>query len=163
MVIDIISYTDEQFAALSEEQILEVKTAQQKKNKLTKKLVENKEIAKRKLIGNGTFMSPIWELQCAKLDEEYEQEVTMLREALLFYLRFSFRSSVGSEKYPIDYSLSMEERFADVRDYYVNTYPDVNERWKAFRVDGVAMVYLGEYYEPLYDYLLIGVTIPERD
>ena len=40
MTIDIISYTDEQFAAMTEEQILEVESVQLKKNRLTKKLGE---------------------------------------------------------------------------------------------------------------------------
>ena len=57
MVIDIISYTDAQFAALSEEQILEVKSAQLKKNKLDLNLEENLLKAKQRLIENGTFLS----------------------------------------------------------------------------------------------------------
>ena len=38
MKIDIISYTDEQFAQLTEEQLLEVRSAQLKKNRLDRKL-----------------------------------------------------------------------------------------------------------------------------
>ena len=46
MTIDIISYTDEQFAAMTEEQILEVESVQLKKNRLTKKLGEEKRTEK---------------------------------------------------------------------------------------------------------------------
>ena len=38
MTIDIISYTDEQYAQLSEEQILEVQSAQLKKERLKARL-----------------------------------------------------------------------------------------------------------------------------
>jgi hypothetical protein len=151
MVIDIINYTDEQFAALSPEQILEVKTAQTKKNALTKKLAEEKQEFRRKLVENGTFLSQIWALECARLDAEYEEEVTSIREALLFYLRFSTKGTTSS-KYPVDYSLPMETRFYNVRDYYEATYTDPLERYQAFKADEVAKVYLGEYYAPLHDY-----------
>ena len=43
MTIDIISYTDAQFAALTEEQLREVKSAQQKKNRLAVALEEKVE------------------------------------------------------------------------------------------------------------------------
>lgn len=152
MVIDIISYTEEQLAALSEEQILEVKTAQQKKNELTEKLQENKDAFKRKLIENGTFLSHVWPLICQKYDEEYTQQVNALHDALLFYLHYTSRSSVATEKYPIDYALSAEQRFYDVRDYYESTYTDPQERYDAFKADTVAKLYLGEMYAPLHDY-----------
>ena len=42
MEIDIISFTDEQFAALTEEQLLEVENVQMKKNRLTEDLEEEK-------------------------------------------------------------------------------------------------------------------------
>ena len=46
MTIDIINYTSEQFAALSTEQILEVKRVQLSKNRLTRKLEEKKKSEK---------------------------------------------------------------------------------------------------------------------
>lgn len=156
MVIDIISYTEEQLAALSEEQILEVKTAQQKKNELAVKVQENKDAFKRKLVENGTFLSHVWPLICQKYDEEYTQQVNALRDALLFYLHYTSRSSAATEKYPIDYALSVEERFYDVRDYYDTTYADPQERFEAFKADSVARLYLGELYAPLYDYFYMA-------
>ena len=156
MVIDIINYTDEQFAALSEEQILEVKSAQTEKNHLAKKLEENQQAFRRKLVENGTFLSKMWELECARLDTEYEAQVTAIREALLFYLRFASKSN-GATGYPVDYSLPMETRFYNVRDYYEATYTDPNERYNAFLEDEIAKVYLGEYYAPLHDYFLADI------
>ena len=155
MVIDIINYTDEQLAALNEEQILEVKAAQKKKNTLAKKLAKAKQAFRIKLVENGTFLSETWRLGCEELDSEYEADVTAIREELLFYLRFV--NKVNSTKYPVDYSLPMETRFYNVRDYYETTYPDLEQRYAAFKEDDVAKVYLGEYYAVLHDYFLTDI------
>ena len=91
MEIDIISYTAEQFAELSDEQILEVQQAQLKKNKLKQRLEKDKQDEKNRLIENGTYFSQLWNLYCARLQDEYEQEVNAIRDALLFYLQYSSR------------------------------------------------------------------------
>ena len=85
MNIDIISYTDEQFAALSVEQLEQVREAQLKKNKLTAKLDKEKQEEKFRLVKNGIFLSSIWDVYCQKLETEYEAEVETIREALLFW------------------------------------------------------------------------------
>ena len=156
MVIDVINYTDEQFAALSQEQILEVKKAQAEKNELAKELEKNKREFRCKLVENGTFLSKMWALECDRLDAEYEEQVTAIRDALLFYLRFSSKAS-GSTGYPVDYSLPMDTRFYNVRDYYETTYPDPKKRYDAFIADEVAKLYLGEYYAPLHDYFYVDI------
>lgn len=160
MTIDIISYTDTQYAALTEEQILEVQAAQLKKNKLLIKLEEDKRKEKYRLIENGVFLSKIWELYCEKLQKEYDNEVENIRESLLFYLRFTSKTESGSTEtgptnapYLVDYSLTVEERFFIVKEYYLTTYADAEERYDAFLKDEVAIVYLGETYAPLHDYL----------
>ena len=91
MVIDIISYTEDQFAQLPETHIIEIQNAQKKKNRLTRKLEEAKLEEKNKLVENGTFLSGLWEKQCTKLQADYEDEVSAIREALLFYLRYTVR------------------------------------------------------------------------
>ena len=151
MIIDVIHYTDEQYAVLTEEQLLEVKSAQLKKNTLKKRLEEDKAKFRRKLIENGMFLSDAYVLESARLDEEYEAQVTAIRDALLFYLRFAVRSN-STSNYPIDYSLSMEQRYFSVQAYYMSMYADRNERLNAFKKDETAKVYLGEYYATLYDY-----------
>jgi hypothetical protein len=151
MEIDIINYTDEQYAVLSEEQLLEVKSAQTKKNTLLKKLEEDKQAFRCKLIENGTFLSSTYQLQCEKLTADCEEQITAIRDALLFYLRFSVRSS-GVSPYPIDYSLPLDQRFYDVRDYYMETYSDPSERHTALKKDEIAKMYLGEYYIVLVDF-----------
>lgn len=157
MQIDIISYTSAQFAALSEEQILEVKSAQLKKNRLAAALEKDLLQEKHRLVENGTLQSNTWALVQAKLQAAYEAEVTAIREALLFYLRYSMKpddSTTQSAPYTVDYSLTDAERFVVVRTYYENTYTDGAKRFAAFKADEVALQYLGELYAPLYDYFL---------
>ncbi len=155
MVIDIISFTDEQFAELSAEQLLEVKNVQLKKNRLTQQLEEDKRKEKYRLLTAGIFRSPIYAEICDRLDGTYSQEVENLREGLLFYLRFSSRPSGGSDEttgYPLDYSLSYDDRYDVVREYYNETYDTAEERFNAFSADKIAVSYLGEYYSVLFNY-----------
>ena len=159
MEIDIISYTDAQYAALSAEQLLEVQSAQLKKNRLDLKLEEEKRKEKHRLLSNGVFLSKVWELYCEKLQAEYDAEVENLRDSLLFYLRFSARpdgSDSDDAPYEVNYSYAMDERLAIVREYYDETYTNGAERFNAFKADTVAVQYLGELYAPLYDYYLEG-------
>ena len=157
MVIDIISYTDQQFAALSEEQLLEVKEAQLKKNKLYLKLEKNLQKEKAKLSDNGILRSELWTLLHDELWAQYEAEVELIREGLLFYLRFSSKPSGEEEEtvdYEVNYALTDTERFNIVKTYYETTYTDGAKRFEAFKADKVAPQYLGELYAPLYDYFL---------
>ncbi|MBE5740122.1 MAG: hypothetical protein E7349_04625 [Clostridiales bacterium] len=157
MVIDIISYTDAQFAALTEEQLLQVKSAQLKKNRLTAKLQTDLQKEKHRLIENGTYLSTMWQKIQSQLRSVYEQEVANIRDALLFYLRFAAKpedSETGDVPYTVDYSLSDVERFNIVKTYYEATYSDGVERFAAFKEDKIAPQYLGELYAPLYDYFL---------
>ncbi len=154
MKIDIISYTDTQYEAFTAEQIQEVKAAQMQKNNLERALAEAKRKEKHRLIERGIFLSGIWEAYQEKLQTEYEQKIENLRDSLLFYLRFSTKPDAYGTGYSVDYNLSLEERFAIVKQYYENTYANVSERFEAFKADKVAVVYLEELYSTLYDYFL---------
>ena len=162
MTIDIISYTSEQFAALTPEQLLEVKSAQLKKNKLLLKRDGEMEAEKHRLLDSGIFLSPVWELYCEKLTAEYDAEITQIREALLFYLQYGSRADAETEAgapYRVDYSLSMAERVTIVKNYYETTY---NKNWaeilEVYKQDEIAVVYLGEHYGSLYDHFNMGVV-----
>ena len=162
MEIDIISYTDAQFAALTEEQLLQVKNAQLKKNRLAAALEKDLQREKQRLMDNGILFSSIWRCVQEKLQETYEQEEANIREGLLFYLRFAAKpegSALEEVPYTVDYSLSNTERFEIVRDYYMDAYTDPSARFEKFKTDSVAMQYLGELYAPLYDYFLEKVTL----
>ena len=55
VIIDIISYTAEQFAALNEQQLKEVREAQRKKDNLTLALGEKLQAQKDELVKKGIF------------------------------------------------------------------------------------------------------------
>lgn len=155
MTIDVISYTDEQLARLTAEQLLEVKQAQVKKNKLLRALEADEQAEKRRLIERGTFLSGLWEQYCEELRRVCDEEVQAIRDALSFYLRFSNRPSEGAATdapYTVDYSLTETERAKIVKEYYEGAYADGKARFDAFAADEVAKQYLGEKYAAIYDY-----------
>ncbi len=153
MVIDIISYTEEQLACLSAEQIMEVKSAQIKKNALLKQKEQVLEAERFRLQKNGVFRSGLYSKFRDAVDEEYDGKVTEVREALLFYLQYTSRPADGAEQdapYIVNYALSLDQRLDIVRNYYNTTYTDPKAKFEAFQADTVAKVYLGEFYAPLY-------------
>ncbi len=162
MVIDIISYTDEQYAALTSAQLTEIREAQSKKNYLERQLRDRLQKEKDKLIKNGVFNSELFNLTKATLEEDCEADVNLVREGLLFYLRYSMRPD-GTETveapYIINYALSDEERLLIVKNYYETTYSDGKELFEAFLLDKVAPTYVGELYAPLYDHFKAGANL----
>lgn len=166
MTIDIINYTDDQFANLNDEQLMEVKKAQGTKNRLSRKLAAAKLAERYRLTKAGIFHSKIFDKICSELQSEYDAEVELLREGLLFYLLYSGKkqnNSIGGDVntnvgYTPDYSLSVTERVNQVKEYYMLTYSDPNQRFEAFKKDGVAPSYLCESYSSLYQWFLYDVT-----
>ena len=65
MTIDIITYTEEQFARLNGEQLNEVRKAQVAKNRLFERLQKEKADEKYKLVKAGIFRSGIWDAICS--------------------------------------------------------------------------------------------------
>lgn len=155
MVIDIISYTDAQYAALTAGQLQQVISAQKKKNALMREYPKKVAAKKAELIENGAVHSDLWKEVFADMREEYETELNELREGLLTYLRYAVKPSEGdatTSGYDLDYSLSIEERYAQVKKYFEEEYEDANLRFIAFKNDQNAEKYLGELYGTLYDY-----------
>ena len=77
-----------------------------------------------------------------------------MKYELEFYLQYASRlESVPGLGYTLDYSLSVEERFRQVRDYYVELYTDPKDSYQAFTEDRIAKTYLCETYSALADYL----------
>ncbi len=158
MVIDIIDYTNEQYALLTVEQLVEVRAAQDKKNRLQAKLNADLKAMEADLVQKGMFLSSVLATEAARLTQAYEAEVAALRESLLFYLRFYNDPQAAPDEsapYVLDYSLSDDERYYQVRDYYLETYEDAVERFEVFEKDMVAPRYLTQFYGTLYDYLRI--------
>lgn len=160
MTIDIINYTDAQLAALSAEKVLEIRESQLKKNRLEMELQERLIKKKQDLINRGMYPSDIWDKIVAKWTAEYEQQVEILREALVFFLHYVADDAPvinPSAPYEVDYSLSEADRMRIVKEYYETTYPNAGERFLAFKKDDFVKVYIGELYAPLYDYFYVDV------
>lgn len=152
MTIDIISYTDEQYALLTVEQLKEIRSAQMKKDKLKIALEEDLQAEKDSLVKKGIFNSNLYSLIEDKLKAEYTQQVELIRDGLQFYLKYSMQPD-GSEwdaPYPVNFALSYEARFNVVRNYYDTTYENAQARFQAFKADTFAPRYLGELYQSLY-------------
>lgn len=157
MVIDIITYTAEQFAGLDPEQVRAVESAQTKKNRMTAALAADKREAKFKLVKAGTFRSAIYAKIVQELNAAYTRELEDLKEGLLFYLQYGSKVNEESAPYEVDYSLSGDARALIVKNYYNDTYTDAIERFEAFKNDEVAKVYLSEYYSILFDYFYLQI------
>jgi len=157
MTIDIIEYTEDQFASLSTEKLIEIRAAQKKKDALTAALNEQIAQERRNLIDKGAYPSDVFERLEAELRAKYDSEVQDIRDSLLFYLHYVADSSitVPDVPYPVDYSLSAEERMFALKAYYEETYEDPVERYAKFKKDTFAKSYLGELYAPLHDYFYI--------
>ena len=156
MVIDIINYTDKQLAALSAEKLLEVRETQLKKNRLQAELQERLKKEKQDLIDKGIYPSNVLGRIEAELTAEYEKQVEILRDSLVFYLHYVADDApitIPDVPYEVDYSLSEEERVVAVKNYYETTYTNARDRYVAFLKDDFAKVYLGELYAPVHDYL----------
>ena len=156
MNIDIISYTEEQFAGLTEKQLQEIREVQAEKDLLFAKLEKAKEKEYFRVLRNATMRSGIYEQACERLEAEYEAEVERLRNGLIFYLQYTCRgndTSADEAPYMVNYARAYEQRYVIVRDYYMSAYTNASERFESFRLDTIARSYLGEYYATLSDYL----------
>lgn len=151
MTIDIINYNEAQFAALTAGQLQQVLSAQKKKNAMIRDFSKKLAAAKAEVISNGMFHSDFWRLKKAEMQAEHQKDLDELREGLLFYLHYAVKKDGASVGYELDYSLSVEERYAQVKAYYVEEYEDVELRFTAFDNDPIAETYLCEMYYALYD------------
>lgn len=160
MIFDIIPISESEVESLDVVQCKLLRTAQQKKNELRRKL--DKELAEIELLcySNHVEESTIYSEMKSELKAEYEYQVEILREQLLFNMSArepSVDDELGdsgndSTGYVVDYRLSYVERYIAVRDYYFSI-EDPNERFALFRQDMVAYEYLGSYYNTLFHYI----------
>ena len=161
MIFDIIDITEEEIKDLETVRLKLLRTAQQKKNELTHKLEKELAEQKRLLYSNGMQNSTLYPQIQAELTAEYEYQVEILKEQLLFNMSLGEPTSgdetggSGSDNsgYIVDYELSYIERYIQVRDYYLSI-EDPHERIALLRQDEVARQYLGTYYNTLFNYLV---------
>ncbi len=161
MEYDIIDLTEEDILALSVVQTKLLRTAQKSKNELTHSLEEDKRAFYDIVVADGMVNSGLYEAKCAELDAEYEREVAILAEQLIFNLSLNEPTTDdelgdgdgdASAGYIVDYSLSYLDRYQIVRSYYM-AIEDANERLALYTADAVAQQYLGQYYNTLFNVL----------
>ena len=165
MTFDIIDVTEAEVKNLETVRLKLLRTAQQKKNELAHKLEAELAEQKRLVYSNGMENSTLLEQITAELTAEYEYQVAVIREQLLFNMSLG-EPTTGDETggsgndntgYIVDYELSYTERYIGVRDYYL-TIEDPNERIALLREDEVARKYLGTFYNTLFNYLVQFTT-----
>lgn len=162
MTFDIIDITEEEAEALTTVQLKLLRTAQQKKNELEYKLGVQLSEYKTLILTNGTHNSSLYAEYEKEARAEYDRQVEILREQLVFNMSLGEPTSDGETGdpppedtgYVVDYNLTYLERYIHVRDYYLSI-PDPNERIALYTADEVALKYLGRtYYNYLFDYLM---------
>lgn len=159
MEFDIIELTAEEVEKLTVIQLKLLRTAQKKKNDLLYALQKDMNLFKQVLMSNNFTSSSLYEAKYNSLKAEFDREVEILREQLIFNMSLNeptndddLGGEGGDGPYPVDYSLSYLERYIVVRDYYLSI-PDAHERLALYQADKVAMNYLSSYYNSLFNYL----------
>lgn len=157
MEFDIIEITEEELAKYSAVQMQLLRTAQKNKNKLRRNLEKEMEMFKQIVLTDDVYDSSLIEQKRAELEADFNYEVEILAEQLLYSLELNSPIYDDDENYedvgyPVDYSLSYVDRYYVVRNYYLSI-EDPNERMALYAADEVAKKYLGTYYVSLYNAL----------
>lgn len=161
MLFDVISLTQEQLGKLSVVQMKMLRTAQQKKNELVRKAKKDMSIFRRIVMTAGMKHSSLLSDKKAELDEEVAYKCAIIADNLIYNMSLNEPSgggdagdSGGNEEagYIVDYTLSYNERYVIVRDYYL-AIADRDERMALYAADEVAKRYLSSYYGTLYNVL----------
>lgn len=158
MILDILDNLNIHESDLSLSALSFVRKAQEKKDKLTAKVEEDKAKAKYDCLEKGILRSSMLQQVYARLDEEYNQAVEQIIDNLLFELDFLGDAGVGggsgdSQEYAYpynpNYNLDSAGRYYAVYNYYM-AMTDPAIRFALFQADTLAPDYLGEFYGTLY-------------
>lgn len=158
MTFDIITYTEEELAALSTVQMQLLRTAQKKKNELEHVMEAELAVFKQMICANGMQYSTLYNHKRAELEKEFQYQVEILREQLIYNLELNEPLTDSEEwggkdaPYLVDYKLSYVERYAIVKAYYLSI-EDTSQRMNLYLSDNVARHYLGSYYTTLMNVL----------
>lgn len=157
MIFDIIPVTSEDLDKYSSMQMQLLRNAQKKKNELQHNMEKEVQVYADLLRTHNMHNSALLEQKKAALNEEFEYEVDILREQLLYSIALNEPypepgEGEGDVGYIVDYSLSYTDRYAIVRAYYLSI-EDPVERMNRYTNDETARRYLGNYYSTLYNVL----------
>ena len=161
MEFNIIDISEEELEKLTVVQMKMLRTAQQKKDELYHKMKKDYAMFS-KVVGtsgmrNSTIASDFWK----DMYEEFDYKCAIIADNLIYNMSLNepttdddMGGDGGDEQagYIVDYSLSYNERYIIVRDYYL-AIPDPDERMALYAADAVAKKYLGSYYGTLYNVL----------
>lgn len=170
MTFDIIDFTEAELVALSTVQMRLLRTAQKNKNELEEQLSRDKQTFFNILVADGMLNSNLYEAKCEELDGEYERQLAILKDDLVYNMSLNVPTADDDEAggsgsgsgsgsggdpavgYIVDYSLSYLDRYQIVRNYYMSI-SDPAERLAVYAADTIAVSYLGQYYNTLYNVL----------
>lgn len=159
MEIDIIDLTDEEYAELTQVELAMVNTAQANKNSVLAQAKVKKQKLLKTLLTNNVARSSVRRDYDSQVDAEAQREIDVIREDLLYRLAYEAKYADGNDagpyRYPENpnYNLTYAQRFLVVRDYYMHITTNPQARLQAYGIDSLAVSYLGEYYQTLYDLL----------
>ncbi len=161
MQFDIISITEEELKNLSVVQMKMLRTAQQKKDELLYNAEKDLQMFRSIIFTAGMKNSTLFEDKRAEIYEEVNYKCAILADNLIYNMSLNEPTSGGdigggggdeSAGYIVDYTLSYNERYVIVRDYYL-AIPDPDERMALYSADETAKKYLSSYYGTLYNVL----------
>lgn len=157
MTFDIINLKEGELESFSTIQMQLLRTAQKKKDEFEHKMENELALFNNMILGNGMKNSTLYEQKKTALETEFNYQVGILKEQLLYSLSINDpypdededREMVG---YIVDYTLTYSERYAIVREYYL-AIDNAALRMQLYTDDDVAKRYLGSYYSILYNVL----------
>lgn len=161
MQYDIIDLTETELKALTVVQTKLLRTAQQKKNELYRKAEKELAAFRAVVLTAGMKNSNLIEDKKKALQDDLDFQVAVLVDNLIYNMSLNEPTTgddLGGEGgdesagYIVDYSLSYNERYVIVRDFYM-AIEDPNERLALYAADEVAKKYLQSYYYTLYNVL----------
>ena len=164
MLFDIIDIPEEELNGLSVAQMKLLRKAQQSKDALIHSSAKELEEFRLKLLGAGMKNSTLYEDKKAEMDAEVNYKCAIIADNLIYDMSVcktdesdggnggTGGGSSGETGYLVDYSLSYNERYVIVRNYYL-AIDDKDVRMKKYAADEVAKKYLGSYYATLYNVL----------
>ena len=159
MQFDIINIEPEELEKLTVVQMKMLRTAQQKKDELYYKAEKDMKMFRSIVLTSGMKNSTLIKDKRKEVQEELDYQVAILADNLIYNMSLNEPTDDGgngdadeSAGYIVDYSLSYNERYVIVRDYYLSI-SDPTERMALYSIDETAKKYLSSYYSTLYNVL----------
>ncbi len=156
MEFDIIELTPEELSNFTSVQMQLLRSAQKNKNTLRENMDRDLRLFKSLLLTDDVFNSSLYAQKRAELEREFDFKTESIAEQLRYNLSLSepYDPDDNDEEagYIVDYTLSYNERYRIVRDYYLSI-TDPAERMALYSADDTARKYLGSYYASLYNVL----------